>query len=122
MYEYIRHQPVCLRVAVGSSIAGCQQSHRANYSMGYVQGRPQIESGGGDGGEIVLQYLNGEPCHVGRENESGRSTTIHFRCSGYEQGPKFFYETAYCDYIFTWDTPSACATNVSALSMDGARY
>ena len=82
--------------------------------MGYVQGRPKIESGGG---EIVLQYLNGEPCHVGRENESGRSTTIHFRCSGYEQGPKFFYETAYCDYIFTWDTPSACATNVSALSL-----
>lgn len=83
--------------------AGCQNSARGKYNIGYAMGNPQLE-----GEDIYLRYFNGDTCHEGSNFESRRSTTIQLICDRVEQGPQFKSESEFCEYIFEWRTPAAC--------------
>ncbi len=61
----------------GGPIGGCQvDKSGGTHSMGFIQSKPIAGLN-----MISLQYLGGDPCHVGKPTQSQRSTRINFYCS-----------------------------------------
>nr|XP_006818196.1 PREDICTED: cation-independent mannose-6-phosphate receptor-like [Saccoglossus kowalevskii] len=112
-YEHLRyHINVCRPlnsapngdyICPGGPIGGCQTSDndpKQNFNLGYIQAMPEA----GIDGSLSIQYLNGDQCH----GKYHRSTRINFECSTIQGSPVFQDETPECEYVFTWETPSAC--------------
>ncbi|XP_067674216.1 cation-independent mannose-6-phosphate receptor-like isoform X2 [Haliotis asinina] len=95
--------PIAGSSCPGGPIGGCQTGDRA-FSLGYVQSKPVVT----EDGSLVLEYRGGTLCHKGTDRESHRSTRINFICSRAESDPVFMGETETCEYLFEWNTPSAC--------------
>ncbi|XP_022790425.1 cation-independent mannose-6-phosphate receptor-like [Stylophora pistillata] len=87
----------------GGAIGACQIDHSQDkgFNLGYVQSNPQITGKG----ELTLQYSGGTSCH---KNQFSRSIRIVFSCSKLMGSPIFLAESPECEYLFSWETPSAC--------------
>ncbi|XP_070567815.1 cation-independent mannose-6-phosphate receptor-like [Ptychodera flava] len=88
----------------GGPIGGCQTSSsdpKLDFNLGYVQSMPEA----GIDGSVSIRYMNGDLCH----GKFHRSTRINFECSETQGSPVFQEETPECEYVFSWETPSACA-------------
>ena len=59
---------------------------------------------------IVIEYEGGSPCN----EKFNKSSSITFRCSATELGPKFVLTTDDCHYVFEWLTPIACNKKTTA--------
>ncbi|KAL9969231.1 hypothetical protein ACROYT_G021424 [Oculina patagonica] len=90
----------------GGAIGACQIDHSSNkgFNLGYVQSNPQVAANG----ELSLQYSGGSECH----HQFNRSIRIVFSCSKIMGSPIFLAESPECEYLFSWQTPSACPLKV----------
>ncbi|XP_077977392.1 cation-independent mannose-6-phosphate receptor-like [Glandiceps talaboti] len=113
-YGHLRyHINVCKQLNVadnedytcpGGAIGACQTDSgdaTKNFNLGYVQAMPEA----GIDGSVSIRYLNGDKCH---QSKYYRSTRINFECSTTQGAPIFQTETPECEYVFVWETPSAC--------------
>ncbi|XP_013417456.1 cation-independent mannose-6-phosphate receptor [Lingula anatina] len=87
----------------GGPVGGCVVKSTGSFNMGYIQSKPVVAADG----TVMVRYIGGALCHLGKENQNHRSTRIIFSCAEKEHGP-VFSDKSDCEYFFTWDTPAAC--------------
>ncbi|XP_055946152.1 cation-independent mannose-6-phosphate receptor-like isoform X1 [Argiope bruennichi] len=90
----------------GGASSACQTNTLQKDAIGLDLGSQMSPPTVSDTGTVVIRFTNGSFCPNGQFR---RSTTINQFCNMYEGELTFIGETPECEYVFSLDTPVACA-------------